>query len=169
MKPAITVLIPNYEHDTTITYWAIGRNALNCENTSDTIKVDLRVKPQPEPMVGDTICYEQQTIRLEAKDKTLSYTWYDENGREVSRKYFYEFKRDTAGIYNCKLTAMNDAGCETTITVSVTVQEFKPVVLGLALSARDSRPNFGSMAARWQEAISSHGPTQAMSSAKKTP
>ncbi len=132
VKPAITVLIPNYEHDTTITYWAIGRNALNCENTSDTIKVDLRVKPQPEPMVGDTICYEQQTIRLEAKDKTLSYTWYDENGREVSRKYFYEFKRDTAGIYNCKLTAMNDAGCETTITVSVTVQEFKPVVLGLA-------------------------------------
>ncbi len=132
VKPAITVLIPNYEHDTIISYWAIGRNALNCEDTSDTIKVDLRVKPQPEPMVGDTICYEQQTIRLEAKDKTLSYTWYDENGREVSRKYFYEFKRDTAGIYNCKLTAMNDAGCETTITVSVTVQEFKPVVLGLA-------------------------------------
>ncbi len=132
VKPAITVLIPNYEYDTTITYWAIGRNALNCENTSDTIKVDLRVKPQPEPMVGDTICYEQQTIRLEAKDKTLSYTWYDENGREVSRKYFYEFKRDTAGIYNCKLIAMSDAGCETTITVSVTVREFKPVVIGLA-------------------------------------
>ncbi len=133
VKTEIQVLIPAFESDTTVTYWAIGRNALGCENTTDTMKISLLVKPQPEPRIAsETTCYEGQTLRLEAEDKTLDYRWYDENGDEVSKKYFYEFVRDEAGIYNCKLTARNDIGCETTITVSVTVQKFEPVVVGLA-------------------------------------
>lgn len=131
-KPAISVLIPNFERDTTITFWAIGRNALGCDNTQDTMRITLLVKPQPEPkVVSETVCYESQPLRLEAADKVLSYRWYDENGNEVSRKYYCEIKHDTAGIYNYKLTARNDAGCETTITVSVTVRPFRANPTGL--------------------------------------
>ncbi len=132
VKPSIQVLMPNYEQDTTITFWAIGRNALGCDNTQDTMKLQLRVRMQPEPkIVSETICYEQQPLRLEAGDKTLTYRWYDENGNEVSRKYYCEIKHDTAGIYNYKLTARNDANCENTITVSVTVRPFEANISGL--------------------------------------
>ena len=131
-KPAISVLIPNFDSDTIVTYWAIGRNALGCENTQDTIKISLLVKPQPEPkVVSETVCYESQPLRLEAADKLLTYRWYDEDGNEVSRKYYCEIKHDEAGIYNYKLTARNDAGCESTITVSVTVRPFKANPTGL--------------------------------------
>ncbi|MGN0187289.1 MAG: T9SS type A sorting domain-containing protein [Paludibacteraceae bacterium] len=132
IKPQISVVIPNFVNDTTVEYWAIGRNSLGCENTADTMRITLNVKPEPEPkVVSPTVCYESQPLRLEAADKGLTYRWYDENGTEISRKYYCEITHDEAGIYTYKLTAINNAGCEATISVVVTVVPFKANPAGL--------------------------------------
>ncbi|MGM9746799.1 MAG: T9SS type A sorting domain-containing protein [Paludibacteraceae bacterium] len=132
IKPQISVTIPNFINDTVVEYWAIGRNSLGCENTADTMRIVLNVKPEPEPkVISPTICYESQPLRLEAADKGLTYRWYDETGTEISRKYYCEIKHDEAGIYTYKLTAINNAGCEATISVVVTVVPFKANPAGL--------------------------------------
>ncbi len=137
VKPEISVLMPNVLEETTVKYWAIGRNSLGCENTQDTMWIELIVKPLPDPqIISRLVCYEGETLTLEADDKTLNYIWYDENGLEVSKKYTCEVKHDVAGTYTYRLVATNNISttlkCESTITFVVTVIPFTVQINGLA-------------------------------------